>query len=239
MAQSKRGQLKRLMTGLTSGAPIDTTDLATLDISTDLAAYYVREGWLARLAHGVYLKAGDTLALRPTLVFLQRRIVALHVGGKSALDWHGIRHYVMQQPVLQLYGWNATQLPTWFVERFPAQYRRKRLFDESPDRLLHAGPFEKQSTAPCVSSPERAFLEMLSEVGLRQSLSEARELAESTYTFRAKVMDELLQRCTSGKTGRLAYGLGRELALPWFAKLALRSDTFGARRRRVRSAERA
>ncbi len=28
----------------------------------------------------------------------------LHVGGKSALEWHGVRHYVAQRPLLPLYG---------------------------------------------------------------------------------------------------------------------------------------
>lgn len=209
MTQVPREKLKRLMTGTASGAPVDTADLASLDISTDLAAYYVRHGWLERLAHGVYVRAGDTLLLHPTLVFLQRRIAALHVGGKSALDWYGVRHYVAQRAVLQLYGWNSAQLPAWFVERFPAQYCRKRLFDERPDALLHAGPFEARSEAPRVSSPERGFLEMLSEIGVRQSLSEAQELAESTYSFRKNVAQDLLCRCRSVKASKLASELLR------------------------------
>src|SRR3546814_2273533 len=57
-------------------------------------------------------------------------------------------------------------------------YHRKRLFDEQPSALLHAGPFEKRDSAPQVSAPERALLELLSEVGVRQPLQEARELLE-------------------------------------------------------------
>jgi hypothetical protein len=38
------------------------------------------------------------------------------------------------------------------------QYHRKRLFNERPDALLHASPFEKRSVAPLVSTPERALL---------------------------------------------------------------------------------
>ena len=70
-----------------------------------------------------------------------------------------------------------------------------------------------------VSSPERALLEVLSEVGVRQPLQEARELAESSYNLRADVLRELLQHCTSVKTVRLCLQLGRELSLPWTAKL--------------------
>ncbi len=201
------------------GVPLTSEDLAALGISADLAVHYVRAGWLVRLARGVFSRPNDTPTLHPSLVLLQRRIDGLHVGGKSALDWYGVRQYLSQQPQLHLYGWAAGRLPDWFTERFPAEYHRKRLFDEQPDALLHAGPFEQRGGAPAVSSPERALLEMLSEVGVRQPLQEARELAESTYSLRAEVLRELLQQCTSVKTVRLCLQLGGELSLPWAAKL--------------------
>lgn len=194
-------------------------DLAARGISADLAVHYARAGWLTRLARGVYCRPNDVLDLPPCLLLLERVVDGLHVGGKSSLDWYGVRHYVSQQPVLQLYGWTAAKLPDWFTERFPAEYHRKRLFDESPSAPLHAGPFEKLSGAPRVSAPERGLLEVLSEVGVRQPLQEARELAESAYSLRAEVLRELLQRCTSVKTVRLCLQIGRELSLPWTAKL--------------------
>jgi len=219
MATIGTSKLNALYTQLPRGMPLTSEDLAVLGISADLAVHYVRAGWLTRLTRGVFCRPNDTLALHPSLVLLQRRLKGLHVGGKSALDWYGVRQYVAQQPVLQLYGWAAGHLPEWFTERFPAEYHRKRLFDEQPDALLHAGPFEKRSWAPQVSEPERALLELLSEVGVRQPLQEARELVESTYSLRADVLHELLRRCTSVKTVRLCLQLGREASLPWAAKL--------------------
>jgi len=56
---------------------------------------------------------------------------------------------------------------------------------------------------------------VLSEVGVRQPLQEARELVESTYSLRADVLRELLRHCTNVKTVRLCLQLGRELSLPW------------------------
>lgn len=194
-------------------------DLAALGVSADLAVHYARAGWLSRLARGVYRRPNDTLDLHACLVLMQRSIEGLHVGGKSALDWYGVRQYLSQQSVLHLYSWATARLPNWFTERFPAEYHRKRLFDEPPNDPLHAGPFEKCAGAPRVSVPERALLEMLSEVGVRQPLQEARELTESAYSLRADVLHDLLQHCTSVKTVRLCLQFGRELALPWAAKL--------------------
>ncbi len=219
MATTGANKLNALYTRLAPGTPLTSEDLATLGISADLAVHYVRAGWLERLARGVYCRPNDPPTLHPSLLLLQRRFEGLHVGGKSALDWHGLRQYVSQQPVLHLYGWTAARLPEWFTDRFPAEYRRKRLFYEQPDALLHAGPFEKRREGPQVSAPERALLELLSEVGVRQPLQEARELVESAYSLRADVLRELLQHCTSVKTVRLCIQLGREASLPWAARL--------------------
>ena len=219
MATTTPSKLKLLYTRLTPGTPLTSEDLEGLGSSADLAVHYVRAAWLTRLARGVFSRPNDPLALHPSLLMLQRRLEGLHVGGKSALDWYGVRQYVPQQPVLHLYGWKAARLPEWFTERFPAEYHRKRLFDEQPGALLHVGAFEQRGAAPQVSAPERALLELLSEVGVRQPLQEARELVESAYSLRADVLRELLQHCTSVKTVRLCLQLGREASLPWMDKL--------------------
>ncbi len=219
MATTKRNKLNSLYAHWAPGTPLTSGELVAQGISADLAVHYVRSGWLTRLMRGVYCRPNDTLALYPSLILLQRKLDGLHVGGKPALDWYGVRHYVSQKPVLHLYGWVAARLPDWFTQRFPAEYHRKRLFDERPQALLHAGSFERRTGAPQASAPERALLELLSDVGVRQPLQEARELTESTYNLRADVLRELLQRCTSVKTVRLCLQLGRELALPWVVKL--------------------
>src|SRR3990172_12945522 len=119
---------------------------------------------------------------------LEKQIPGLHVGGKTALEWYGVRQYVSQRAVLHLYGWEAARFPNWFVQHFPAEYHRKRLFNEKPEKMLGVGRFENRDNAPLVSSPERALLELLDEVGVRQPLQEARGIAEGTYNLRAEVL---------------------------------------------------
>lgn len=107
-----------LLSRLAPGMPLVSEDLAAMGISADLAVHYIRAGWLTRLARGVFCRPNDPPALHPSLLLLQRRLEGLHVGGKPALDWRGVRQYVAQQPVLQLYGWTAGRLPLWFTDRF-------------------------------------------------------------------------------------------------------------------------
>lgn len=196
-----------------------SAQLVQMGVSVDLAVHYARAGWLRRLAKGVYTKPGESLELHPSLIVLQRQIAGLHVGGKTALEWYGVRQYVSQQSALHLYGWVTAKLPEWFVKHFPSEYHRKRLFKEKPESMPGVDRFENRDDAPVVSIPERALLELLDEVGVRQPLQEAREIAEGTYNFRADMLMDLLKQCTSVKTVRLCLTLGRELSLPWRSKL--------------------
>ena len=111
MATTKRNKLNSLYAHWAPGTPLTSGELVAQGISADLAVHYVRSGWLTRLMRGVYCRPNDTLALYPSLILLQRKFDGLHVGGKSALDWYGVRHYVSQKPVLHLYGWVAARLP--------------------------------------------------------------------------------------------------------------------------------
>jgi len=219
VATTTKTKLNTLYTQLTAGSPVTSAQLAGMGISADLAVHYARSGWLKRLARGVYCRPGEALSLHPSLVVLQKQVAGLHVGGKTALEWYGVRQYVTQQAVLHLYGWVTARLPDWFVRHFPGQYHRKRLFDEKPERMPGVGRFENRDGAPLVSTPERALLELLDEVGVRQPLQEARDIAEGTYSLRAEVLMDLLKRCTSVKTVRLCLRFGGELSLPWAGKL--------------------
>ncbi len=219
MATPPQTKLRVLHASLRPGRPVTSADLAVMGISKYLAVHYVRSGWLRRLARGVYARPDDELELYPSLLTLEAMYEGLHVGGKSALEWLGMRHYVTQRPILHLYGRQSKRLPTWFTSRFPAAYHQKRLFDETSENLLHVSRWQGDDSMPRVSEPERAWLELLSDVGVRQPLSEARELAENTQTLRARVLRALLVRCLSVKTVRLCLQLGREAQAPWADKL--------------------
>ena len=219
MTTTSKSKLSSLYTYLRPGSPVTSAQLAELGVSADLAVHYARSGWLKRLGRGVYCRPDEALSLHPSLVVLQQQITGLHVGGKTALEWYGMRQYVSQQALLHLYGWVTARLPDWFAQHFPSEYHRKRLFNEKPEQMPGVGRFENRENAPLVSTPERALLELLDEVGVRQPLQEAREIAEGTYNLRAEVLMDLLKRCTSVKTVRLCLHLGRELSLPWAGKL--------------------
>jgi len=226
-------RLRTLYSKVKLGSPVSSEELATLGISADLAVHYVRAGWLVRLARGLFARPDVPLELNASLRALSRRRPGLHVGGRTALDWHGVRQQVAARPRLHLYGWDSGPLPPWFTARFPSTYQRQRLFDERPAALLRVQRFQRQVGCAPVSDPERAVLELLNDVGVRESLEEARGLLEAVPSLRAAVLQELLARCTRVKTVRLCLTLGRELGLPWATKLKPKGLPTGSKRRWV------
>lgn len=219
MATVTRNKLNSLYNHLPVGQPVTSAELAVLGISNSLSTQYVRSGWLNRLQRGVFCRPVEPLREAPSLLLLERQVAGLHIGGRSALDSHGIRQYVAQRPRLTLFGLRAATLPEWFTTPFPADYHRKTLFDETAEKLLYVSRLGEHADKPLVSEPERAWLEMLSDVGVRQSLAEVREIAESLYTLRAAVMNTLLVRCTSVKTVRLCLQLANDVTAPWAPKI--------------------
>jgi hypothetical protein len=204
--KARNSLIKRLQAEMPRGAPFDLAGLGQLGITPQLAAKYVRHGWLRRLQQGVYAFPGDELAREAAVLFLQVGAPSLHVGGKSALALQGVQHNLSARDALVLWGDRPFSLPGWFKERFPtARFVASKLFEWN-DGQAAAQTITTPPGAPeglRVAVPERAVLELLSEVGLRESLEEARSLFDGLRNMRKDVAGELLSCCTSVKAVRL------------------------------------
>jgi hypothetical protein len=139
------------------------------------------------------------------------------------LAWQGMEHFVDARPKLTLFGWENRPLPEWFAHHFPSTFRRKRLFKETVRKPLHMTTVAERAGSALVSTTERAFLELLSEVGVRQSVDDIRLLARGLDTLRSDVLGELLKKCTNVKTVRLCLVFGKEFSHPWYSKLNLKT----------------
>jgi len=199
------------------GEPFDLGGLKALGISAVLAAKYVESGWLVRLGQGVYAFAGDDWSAHGGIKLLQHRVPGLHLAGKSALALQGVRHNLARRETLVLWGdARPYTLPTWFTTRFPARYVGAQLFDWSQQagldaKTVHTPPGVTEGLV--VSMPERAVLELLHDVGTKQSVEETMALFESLRSPRVAVMGQLLSCCTSVKTIRLFLTWARETKL--------------------------
>ena len=207
--------IRSVQTRLPRGAPFGLETLAGLGVDRQSAARQARSGWLVRLGQGVYAFPNDPLDRAMTTVFLQTRLPGLHVAGRTALDLHGVRHNLGVQETWVLWGDGPARLPAWYVERFPARYVGNRLFDWADESLpaMTVGTPPGVQAGLRVSVPERALLEMLFEVGVHQSLEEARQLFENLRPPRRELLARLLECCTSVKAVRLFLTWARETRL--------------------------
>lgn len=190
-------------------------------------ARLAQDGWLERLGHGVYLLPGDQLNRDASLARLAESMPGLHVAGKTALAWRGVRHNLSIKERLILWGDKASTLPIWFTSAFPADYQATHLFDPGLDAHVGMAPLPGARPDVPVSTPERALLELLSDVGKGQELEEARHLVESARTLRLPVLDELLSHLKRIKVARLAHALAEELELSWVNLARRHSERLG------------
>lgn len=211
-------RIKSLQTTVARGAPFDTARLQDLGISPALAYEYSKGGWLKKLGRGVFMFAGDELKREDTLCFLESRIPGLHVAAKTALAWNGFRHHVASRETTILWGERRATLPDWFTDRFPSRYSSSRIFDDTLEPDFGITEFTGAGASPRISGPERAVLEMLSEVGVHQELEEARSILEGVRQLRMRYLEPLLQNCRQVKAVRLCVAWSRELELPWAEK---------------------
>lgn len=215
MALTKRPNLIRnLQTAFPRGTPFDHHELAKLGVSSALAHHYLKSGWLRRLGRGVFMFPNDTLRREDCLQFLSPGVPGFHVGGKTALAWRGVRHNLPVREPLSLWGEGKTRLPDWFRKPFPARYTARNPFSKLP-KNFGLQPLPETPGGVLVSVPERALLEMLSEVGVHQGIEEARNIMDGARALRPEVLARLLKNCRRVKVLRLCVQWAAELNLPW------------------------
>lgn len=226
---------RQALLDLPRGTPLTTATLSKQGIQAKHAARLAATGWLQRLGHGVYVLPGDKLDRDASLAALAQLSPGLHVGAKTALAWRGVRHNLGTGPVMTLWGEKSLTLPGWFVKSFPARYQVTHLFDAAMPADLGLAPVPAGRSDVLVSTPERAMLELLSDVGKQQGLEEARNLLEAIRTPRMPVLEQLFSHLTRIKVVRLAADLAEDLDLPWMEMALRHSQRLGGGSRWVSS----
>jgi hypothetical protein len=133
------------------------------------------------------------------------------------LAWRGIRHNLSAHEPLSLWGEGKTRFPEWFQKLFPARYTTRNPFSFNLLKNFGLQPLPETPDGILVSVPERALLEMLSEVGVHQGIEEARNIMEGARALRPEVLTTLVKNCRRVKVVRLCVSWSEELNLPWAA----------------------
>ncbi|MBU3665646.1 MAG: hypothetical protein FGM15_07195 [Chthoniobacterales bacterium] len=213
----RQNLLQAVQTELPRGCPLTTEAMRGQGVSSALAYHYLKSGWLVRLERGVFAFPHDKLQRDACIKLLATRLSGLHVGGKTALGWRGFRHNLAVRERLVLWGDARGKLPAWFLAQFPARYVSKHLFSAELPKDFGLKPLPETADGALVSVPERALLEMLSDVGQQQGVEEARHIMELLVSIRGDVLGVLLKCCVRVKVVRLCVTWSEDLGLPWAA----------------------
>ncbi|MBR8395246.1 type IV toxin-antitoxin system AbiEi family antitoxin domain-containing protein [Burkholderia cenocepacia] len=219
--------VRRLMQETLRGYPIDSEMLRNMGVSAALASHMVKSGWLQRLSKGTYLLIGDTPSRDGIIAYLGRRVPGIHVGGKTALAWQGVRHNIAFKEKVILWGPRPYRIPSWVAEHMHYTYQTTALFDESLPYSFGLTQLPAGGPDVLVSVPERAILELASDIGKGQSLEEASNLVIGLRNLRVKTLDVLLHHCTSVKVVRLVRDLGQGADFPWARELQKHVNRLG------------
>ncbi|AQQ27294.1 MULTISPECIES: type IV toxin-antitoxin system AbiEi family antitoxin domain-containing protein [Burkholderia cepacia complex] len=219
--------VQRLMQETLRGYPIDSEMLRNMGVSAALASHMVKSGWLQRLSKGTYLLTGDTPSRDGIIAYLDRRVPGIHVGGKTALAWQGVRHNIAFKEKVILWGPRPYRIPSWVAEHMHYTYQTTALFDESLPYSFGLTQLPAGGPDVLVSVPERAILELASDIGKGQSLEEASNLVIGLRNLRVKTLDVLLHHCTSVKVVRLVRDLGQGADFPWARELQKHVNRLG------------
>src|SRR3989338_5626499 len=85
-------------------------------IDAALVDYYLRSGYLERVAHGAYRRPGAPLKWQHLIYSLQVLGFNVHVGGRSALELKGFAHYLPLNKKQRVHLFSEKKLPGWILK---------------------------------------------------------------------------------------------------------------------------
>lgn len=199
-------KIQRLAAVSPRGSALTTEYLRQNGISPQLAAKYVRSGWLTRLGPGYYSLIGDEVDVLGALRPLQDKYSGFHIAGKTALSWFGRSLNIYKTETIHVWADEKRIIPSWMATAFPIVYSSSKLFtfiDPSLDSLTRPVCNTRPFGLFC-SLPERSILEILSEVGTSNAdTEEVRGIFDFFIRPNVDLLGRLLAVCRSQKVIRL------------------------------------
>lgn len=242
MATHFKEKLNRLDKILPEGLLVDAAWLEREGYSRALRSQYVSSGWLVQPARGVFQRSRGTTGWESVVISLQTLLGhALSVGGRTALELQGHAHYLSHtQQTIHLYS--DGKMPSWLhklpLESHVTLHNRRRLFPLAAWPVAALGfdvtaAVEEDFLAQglrilrwgqwnwplVVSTPERAFLELLDELPDQETFHMADVMMEGLANLSPRRMQALLENVQSIKVKRLFFFFAQRHRHAWLARL--------------------
>jgi hypothetical protein len=213
-------KLKGLLDSHTPETVLLASWLEKNGISYDLQQYYLRSGWLESLGVGAFKRPNENVRWEGAMHSLQLQAqLPVHVGGMTSLSLQGMAHYVrMSSETIYIYSPLYTKLPKWFLTQDWGN-PLKHVKTSSLPQDLALFDSKEMNMSIRMSSPERAILECLHLAPDQLDLVECYHVLENLPNLRPKLLQELLEHCTSIKIKRLFLFLAEKAKHQWLSFL--------------------
>lgn len=200
--------------------------------SPDLQKRYRKSHWLESIGTGAMTRAGDKVDAYGALYALQNQAgLSAHPGGRTALSLLGKAHYLELSSVKAVwFGGKKETLPVWF-KNYDWDVKVDYYQTSFLPSTLGLEDLEIKNFSIKVSSPARAMMECLYLAPEKQEFLECLELMEGLNNLRPKVVQELLEQCSSVKVKRLFLYCADKAGHEWFNHLNLEKIDLGSGKR--------
>ncbi len=204
-------------------------------------------------ARGVYTRPGTRLTWQGVVCSLQHDLQGVYVlGGLTALEMSGGAHYVPagKHKTIHLYGDRPparlselvpnTEFVTHNISDLKATALVNHEYSTKEDQLYNRDPLAgftqtmtwREDVWPLtVSSPERAYLEVLTDVPEKISFEHADQLLQGLTNLSPRRLQKLLEQCHSFKVRRLFFWLAERHQYAWLAKIDRRDIDIGTNKK--------
>jgi len=217
MATQNESKLRRLLDQHRPGVVYLAKWLENLGISRDLQKSYRKNGWLETVGLGAFKRSGDQVNWQGGLYAIQQQAkLGIHAGALTALSLQRLAHYFRADETVFLFSPQKTILPSWFVSNSWTQkveHVKTSFLPEELGLITH----EEKNFSINISAPERAIMECLYLAPHKLDLVECYHLMEGLSNLRPKVVQELLEKCTSVKVKRLFLFMATKAQHQWLS----------------------
>lgn len=233
MVERSASHLNQLERDLPEGLIVDSAWLEARGIASNLRAYYVKSGWLDQPTRGVYRRPRGTLSWQHVVISLQTLLkLDFVVGGRTALELQGFAHY-LSPDIRDVHLYGPDRPPFWLErldlpQRFVSHNSGKLFRNDPVTRGLSSlawditkgqgrdlNRFQGGDLATLtwgqwdwpltLSTPERAYLELLDQLPRHESFHQADMLMQGAANLSPRRLEKLLNDCTSIKVKRLFF----------------------------------
>ncbi len=215
MNTQNESKLKKMLDFHKQGTVVLPKWLEGLGISRELQKSYLKNGWLESIGYGAFKRSRENVVWQGALYSMQQQKLPIHVGALTALSMQGLAHYFrMSKETVFLFSPQKTILPRWFIDynwSRPMKHIKTSLLPSELALTSH----EQINFSINISTPERAIIECLFLAPNKLDLMECYHVMEGLSNLRPKLVEELLQQCTSVKVKRLFLYMASKAQHQW------------------------